>query len=71
MDALSCNTELLRWCAQGLLGRVLDSNKHVQEAACSALATLEEQAGTDLLPRLKVTALHPTSPHGASPASGE
>mmetsp|Transcript_18691 Transcript_18691/g.56506 ORF Transcript_18691/g.56506 Transcript_18691/m.56506 type:complete len:924 (-) Transcript_18691:2081-4852(-) len=38
---------------EGLLGRVLDSNKHVQEAACSALATLEEQAGTDLLPRLK------------------
>lgn len=41
---------------QGLLGRVLDGNKHVQEAACSALATLEEQAGPDLLPRLKVSA---------------
>ncbi len=39
---------------QGLLGRVLDRNKHVQEAACSALATLEEQAGPELLPRLRV-----------------
>jgi hypothetical protein len=39
---------------QGLLGRVLDQNKHVQEAACSALATLEEQAGPELLPRLRV-----------------
>ena len=33
---------------------MLDPNKHVQEAACSALATLEEQAGPELLPRLKV-----------------
>ena len=33
---------------------MLDHNKHVQEAACSALATLEEQAGPELLPRLRV-----------------
>lgn len=38
---------------EGLLGRVLDGNRHVQEAACSALATLEEQSGPQLLPRLK------------------
>ena len=38
----------------GLLARVLDHNKHVQEAACSALATLEEEAGPELLPRLEV-----------------
>ena len=40
--------------AQGLLARVLDHNQHVQEAACSALATLEEAAGPELIPRLKV-----------------
>jgi transportin-1 len=38
--------------AQGLLTRVGDGNRHVQEAACSALATLEESAGPELLPRL-------------------
>ena len=37
---------------QGLLTRVRDNNRHVQEAACSALATLEEVAGPELLPRL-------------------
>lgn len=37
---------------QGLLERVLDRNKHVQEAACSALATLEEEAGQELVPRM-------------------
>ncbi|CAL8464616.1 g4151 [Coccomyxa elongata] len=36
----------------GLLTRVRDNNRHVQEAACSALATLEEAAGGELLPRL-------------------
>ena len=45
---------MLRWRLQGLLARVLDYNKHVQEAACSALATLEEEAGLELLPRLEV-----------------
>ena len=40
---------------QGLLRHVLDHNKHVQEAACSALATLEEQSIPEqLVPRLKV-----------------
>lgn len=42
---------------QGLLARVLDHNKHVQEAACSALATLEEAAGSELIPRMKVASL--------------
>lgn len=37
---------------------MLDRNKHVQEAACSALATLEEQAGPELLPRLRVSSQH-------------
>lgn len=37
-----------------LLKRILDSNKRVQEAACSAFATLEEEAGTDLVPYLDI-----------------
>ena len=42
-------------CMQGLLCHVLDHNKHVQEAACSALATLEEQSTPEqLVARLKV-----------------
>uniref|UniRef100_A0A183A0X2 Importin N-terminal domain-containing protein n=1 Tax=Echinostoma caproni TaxID=27848 RepID=A0A183A0X2_9TREM len=39
---------------QQLLKRILDSNKRVQEAACSAFATLEEEACTDLVPHLGV-----------------
>ena len=39
---------------QGILRGVLDRNKHVQEAACSALATLEEAAGPHLEARLQV-----------------
>uniref|UniRef100_A0A674H5K9 Transportin-1 n=1 Tax=Taeniopygia guttata TaxID=59729 RepID=A0A674H5K9_TAEGU len=35
-----------------LLQRVLDGNKRVQEAACSAFATLEEEACTELVPYL-------------------
>ncbi|KAG7167950.1 Transportin-1-like [Homarus americanus] len=35
-----------------LLKCVLDSNKRVQEAACSAFATLEEEACTELVPYL-------------------
>jgi len=35
-----------------LLQRVLDTNKKVQDAACSAFATLEEEAGEDLVPYL-------------------
>lgn len=38
---------------QGILKRMLDSNRKVQEAACSALATFEEVAGGALLPRLE------------------
>ena len=38
-------------CLQ-LLKRILDTNKRVQEAACSAFATLEEEACTELVPYL-------------------
>lgn len=57
------------WCAQGtteehknqffiptmegLLRMVLDNNKRVQEAGCSAFATLEEDAGPELAPYLE------------------
>ena len=44
-------------CVQGLLTRVRDTNKHVQEAACSALATLEEAAGRELLESSRITAI--------------
>ena len=37
---------------QVLLQRLLDDNKRVQEAACSAFATIEEEACTDLVPFL-------------------
>ncbi|XP_033121326.1 transportin-1-like [Anneissia japonica] len=37
-----------------LLQRILDSNKRVQEAACSAFATLEEEACTELVPYLAI-----------------
>lgn len=43
------NTDMLVW---QLLKRVLDANKRVQEAACSAFATLEEEACTELVPYL-------------------
>jgi len=54
---------MLRWCGQQcvcvnvavrvqLLKRILDPNKRVQEAACSAFATLEEEACTELVPYL-------------------
>ncbi|CAG0915333.1 unnamed protein product [Notodromas monacha] len=36
-----------------LLKRILDPNKRVQEAACSAFATLEEDACTELVPHLR------------------
>ncbi|KAJ7967125.1 transportin 1 [Quillaja saponaria] len=42
----------------GLLGRILDSNKRVQEAACSAFATLEEEAAEELAPRLEIILKH-------------
>ncbi|VDK27418.1 unnamed protein product [Anisakis simplex] len=37
---------------QELLARILDANKRVQEAACSAFATLEEEANMELVPYL-------------------
>ncbi|KAL4199668.1 hypothetical protein AMTRI_Chr03g52360 [Amborella trichopoda] len=42
----------------GLLRRILDSNKRVQEAACSAFATLEEEAAEELAPRLEIILQH-------------
>jgi len=36
-----------------LLRMVLDNNKRVQEAGCSAFATLEEDAGSELTPYLE------------------
>ncbi len=42
----------LRPMMEGLLKRVLDHNKKVHEAACSAFATLEEDAETKLVPYL-------------------
>ncbi|KAG8903271.1 hypothetical protein FRB99_003538 [Tulasnella sp. 403] len=38
---------------EGLLRMVLDNNKRVQEAGCSAFATLEEDAGPKLAPYLE------------------
>ncbi|KAH9321782.1 hypothetical protein KI387_016421, partial [Taxus chinensis] len=42
----------------GLLRRILDSNKRVQEAACSAFATLEEEAAGELAPHLELILQH-------------
>jgi hypothetical protein len=42
----------------GLLQRILDTNKRVQEAACSSFATLEEEAGEELAPRLEPILKH-------------
>lgn len=42
----------------GLLQRILDNNKRVQEAACSAFATLEEEAAEELAPRLELILQH-------------
>eukprot|EP00429_Kryptoperidinium_foliaceum_P067881 CAMPEP_0176057930 /NCGR_PEP_ID=MMETSP0120_2-20121206/28857_1 /TAXON_ID=160619 /ORGANISM="Kryptoperidinium foliaceum, Strain CCMP 1326" /LENGTH=904 /DNA_ID=CAMNT_0017391447 /DNA_START=55 /DNA_END=2766 /DNA_ORIENTATION=- len=44
--------QVLRSVLQALLKRVLDRNKRVQEAACSAFATLEEEARCQLVPYL-------------------
>lgn len=45
--------QYLRPLVGELLNRILDLNKRVQESACSAFATLEEEAGTDLCPYLE------------------
>lgn len=47
---------LLEPLVDGLLKCMLDQSKKVQEAACSAVATLEEEAGTVLLPFGELTA---------------
>eukprot|EP00928_Gymnodinium_smaydae_P070225 TRINITY_DN54116_c0_g1_i1.p1 TRINITY_DN54116_c0_g1~~TRINITY_DN54116_c0_g1_i1.p1 ORF type:complete len:909 (-),score=214.28 TRINITY_DN54116_c0_g1_i1:106-2832(-) len=44
--------QVLRMVLKALLERVLDRNKRVQEAACSAFATLEEEARALLVPYL-------------------
>ncbi|CAF2098884.1 unnamed protein product, partial [Brassica rapa] len=48
----------------GLLRRLLDSNKRVQEAACSAFATVEEDAAEELVPHLGVILQHLMCPFG-------
>ena len=42
----------IRRLVDELLKKILDSNKRVQEAACSAFATLEEEAAHDIVPFL-------------------
>ncbi|KAL3514972.1 hypothetical protein ACH5RR_021874 [Cinchona calisaya] len=42
----------------GLLRRILDDNKRVQEAACSAFATVEEEAAEKLAPLLDIIMQH-------------
>lgn len=44
--------KFLKPLMEDLLKRILDGNKRVQEAACSAFATLEEEACTELVPYL-------------------
>lgn len=45
-------TKICDLCEFQLLERVLDHNKRVQEAACSAFATFEEEACNELVPYL-------------------
>ncbi|XVE48818.1 hypothetical protein DITRI_Ditri01bG0032900 [Diplodiscus trichospermus] len=42
----------------GLLRRILDTNKRVREAACSAFAMVEEEAAEELAPRLEIILQH-------------
>lgn len=44
--------QYLKPLMEELLKRILDANKRVQEAACSAFAALEEEACTELVPYL-------------------
>ncbi|KAI6228605.1 Importin-beta domain-containing protein [Aphelenchoides fujianensis] len=44
--------EMFKVLLNQLLARVLDRNKRVQEAACSAFATFEEEAAAELIPYL-------------------
>ncbi|KAK1299596.1 Transportin-1 [Acorus calamus] len=43
---------------KGLLRKILETNKRVQEAACSAFATLEEEAAEELAPHLEIILQH-------------
>jgi len=52
MVAQNDHSRYLQPLMQELLKRVLDHNKRVQEAACSAFATLEEEAQLELVPYL-------------------
>lgn len=45
--------QYLKPLMEELLKHILDANKRVQEAACSAFATLEEEACTELVPYLE------------------
>ncbi|ORY98161.1 armadillo-type protein [Syncephalastrum racemosum] len=47
-----------------LLQRILDKNKRVQEAACSAFATLEEEATFELIPYLEPILINLTTAFG-------
>ncbi len=47
------STELLPKCLDALLRRVMDQCKKTQEAACSALSTLEEISRTNLNPHIE------------------
>jgi transportin-1 len=51
-DTAALTSQYLQPLTERLLERVLDHNKKVQEAACSAFATLEEHATTYLVPFL-------------------
>ncbi|CAK0887716.1 unnamed protein product [Prorocentrum cordatum] len=51
-DQSCMDQAILREVLKALLERVLDKNKRVQEAACSAFATLEEEARLQLVPFL-------------------
>lgn len=45
--------ETFKALMQQLLARILDNNKRVQEAACSAFATFEEEACQEMVPYLR------------------
>lgn len=52
------HNQFLRPVINDLLRCILDANKKVQEAACSAFATLEEEAADELLPYLGLILQH-------------
>ena len=58
---LALQAELL----DGLLKRVMDRSKPVQAAACCALASMEEEAGEALVPKLQPILQHLTAALGS------